>query len=69
MERATGRAEVTAGSGDVRLRALDDSAVIKNSNGDTWVGTAAGDLRLNAANGSIAVDLGAGQCRRQVRQR
>jgi DUF4097 and DUF4098 domain-containing protein YvlB len=31
--------------------------VIKNSNGDTWVGTAAGDLRLNAANGSIAVDL------------
>ena len=34
-----------------------------------WVGTAGGDLRLNAANGSIAVDLGAGQRRRQVRQR
>ena len=57
VERATGRAEVTAGSGDVRLRELDASAVIKNSNGDTWVGTAAGDLRLKAANGSIAVDL------------
>ena len=57
VERAAGRAEVTAGSGDVRLREVDGSAVIKNSNGDTWVGTAAGDLRLNAANGSIAVDL------------
>jgi DUF4097 and DUF4098 domain-containing protein YvlB len=30
--------------------------VIKNSNGDTWVGSADGELRLNAANGSIAVD-------------
>jgi hypothetical protein len=57
VDRATGRAEVTAGSGDVRLRELDASTVIKNSNGDTWVGAAAGDLRLNAANGSIAVDL------------
>jgi DUF4097 and DUF4098 domain-containing protein YvlB len=57
VDRATGRAEVTAGSGDVRLRELDGSTVIKNSNGDTWVGAAAGDLRLNAANGSIAVDL------------
>jgi hypothetical protein len=57
VDRATGRAEVTAGSGDVRLRELDRSAVIKNSNGDTWVGVAGGDLRLNTANGSIAVDL------------
>ena len=57
VDRATGRAEVTAGSGDVRLGALDRSAVIKNSNGNTWVGVAGGDLRLNAANGSIAVDL------------
>ena len=40
----------------MRLRELDGSAVIKNSNGDTWVGVAAGDLRLNAANGDIAVD-------------
>lgn len=57
VDRATGRAEVTAGSGDVRLRELDDSAVIKNSNGDTWVGVAGGDLRLKTANGSIAVDV------------
>lgn len=57
VERATGNAEVTAGSGEIRLRELDGSAVIKNSNGDTWVGEATGELRLNAANGSIAVDL------------
>jgi hypothetical protein len=56
VERATGHAEVTAGSGDVRVRELDGSAVIKSSNGDTWVGVAGGHLRVNAANGSIAVD-------------
>jgi DUF4097 and DUF4098 domain-containing protein YvlB len=57
VERVTGRAEVTTGSGEVRLGELDRSAVVKNSNGDTWVGVASGDLRLNAANGSIAIDL------------
>jgi Putative adhesin len=56
VDRVTGQAEVTAGSGDVRLRELDAGAVIKNSNGDTWVGVGGGDLRLNSANGSIAVD-------------
>lgn len=57
VDRATGHAEVRAGSGEVRLRQLDASAVVKNSNGDTWVGVAGGDVRLHAANGSIAVDL------------
>jgi DUF4097 and DUF4098 domain-containing protein YvlB len=57
VERATGHADVTVGSGDVRLGELITSAVIKNSNGDTWVGVAGGDLRVNAANGSIAVDV------------
>ena len=61
VEHATGHAEVTAGSGDVRLRALDADAVVKSSNGDAWVGEAAGDLRVHAANGSIVVDVaGAG---------
>ena len=46
-----------AGSGEVRLRELDGSAVVKNSNGDTWIGEAHGELRVNAANGSIAVDV------------
>src|SRR4029079_5118614 len=54
---ATGDAELTAGSGELRVRELDGGAVIKNSNGDTWVGLAAGEVRLNAANGSIAVDV------------
>jgi hypothetical protein len=57
VEHATGHAEVTTGSGDVRIRALDAGAVIKNSNGDTWIGVAGGDVRINAANGNIAVDL------------
>ena len=56
VDRATGHAELTTGSGDVRARELGASAVIKNSNGDTWVGSIAGDLRISAANGSIAVD-------------
>ena len=60
VDHAAGHAEVTAGSGDVRLRELDTSAVIKNSNGDTWVGTAGGDARLSAANGSIAMDVARG---------
>ena len=57
LDHATGPAEVTAGSGDVRLRALDAGAVVKNANGDTWVGVATGDVRVSAANGSIAVDV------------
>ena len=57
IDRATGHAEITAGSGEVRVRELEGSGAIKNSNGDTWVGVAGGDLRVNAANGSIAVDV------------
>jgi putative adhesin len=56
VDHATGHADVTAGSGDVRLRELDASAVVKSSSGDTWVDAAGGDLRLKAANGNIAVD-------------
>jgi putative adhesin len=56
VNRVTGEADVTAGSGEVRLRELDAAAVIKNSNGDTWVGEVRGHARFKAANGSIAVD-------------
>jgi hypothetical protein len=56
VERATGRAQVTAGSGDVRIGALDAGGAVKNANGDTWVGSSAAELRVNAANGDIAVD-------------
>lgn len=60
VEHATGHAEVTTASGEVRAAELDRSAVIKNSNGDTWVGIASGDVRLNTANGSISVDRARG---------
>jgi len=55
VDRAVGRTEVT-GAGDVRIRAIDGPAEIKNLNGDTWVGEITGDLRCKAANGNIAVD-------------
>ena len=53
--RTTGRTEVT-GAGDVRIREIDGPAVIKNLNGDTWVGAVTGDMRCNAANGDITID-------------
>jgi hypothetical protein len=56
VDHATRHADLTTGSGELRARALDDSAVLRNSNGDTWVGTAGGDLRVSAANGTIAID-------------
>jgi DUF4097 and DUF4098 domain-containing protein YvlB len=55
VDRAVGHAEVT-GSGEVRIREIDGTAVLKNLNGDTWVGEVTGDLRCNAANGDITVD-------------
>jgi DUF4097 and DUF4098 domain-containing protein YvlB len=55
--RASGHADISAGSGEARVHDLAGSAVVKNSNGDTWIGEAHGDLRVNAANGSIAVDV------------
>jgi hypothetical protein len=60
VDHATGSAEVTAASGDVRLSELDGSAVVKSSNGDTWIGVARGDVRIVAANGRIAVDVACG---------
>jgi len=56
VDRATGHADVTTGSGDVRLGELETTGVVKNSNGVTWIGVAAGDLRVGAANGTITVD-------------
>jgi len=39
----------------VRIDDVDGTAVIKNSNGDTWIGDVDGDLQVNAANGGISV--------------
>jgi DUF4097 and DUF4098 domain-containing protein YvlB len=57
VDRATAHADIKVASGDVRVRELDATAVVKNSNGDTWVGVAGGELRVSSANGSIAVDV------------
>ena len=66
---STGPAEVSTGSGRVRLGQIDGTAVIKNSNGDSWIGEVAGDLRVNAANGDISVDHAERRRQRQQRQR
>lgn len=56
VDQAAGHTEVTTASGAVRIGEIDGSAVIKNSNGDSWVGEVTGNLRVNAANGGISVD-------------
>jgi hypothetical protein len=57
VEHARGDAEVTTGSGDIRLGLVDGGgAVVKNSNGDTWIGEVTRDARINAANGRITVE-------------
>jgi putative adhesin len=53
----SGHADISAGSGEVRVQELAGSAVVKNSNGDSMIGEAHGDLRVNAANGSIAIEV------------
>jgi DUF4097 and DUF4098 domain-containing protein YvlB len=55
VNHVAGDAEVKAGGG-LRIGSIDGTAVLKNSNGDSWVGEITGDLRSNAANGSIVVD-------------
>ncbi|MFJ9679407.1 DUF4097 family beta strand repeat-containing protein [Streptomyces sp. NPDC101194] len=55
VARAQGSAEAVTGSGLVRMRELECSAVIKNSNGNSWVGEVTGSLRVQAANGAISV--------------
>lgn len=58
--RVIGRADIVSGSGEIRVRELADTAVIKNSNGDTSIGIARGELRVAAANGDIAIDAAQG---------
>jgi hypothetical protein len=56
VDVATGHAQVTSGSGSVRLRELDHTGVVKNATGDIWVGRVTGDLRVSVASGSISID-------------
>lgn len=56
VDAVAGRAEITT-AGAVRVGRIDGSAVVKNRNGDTWIGEAAGDARVKASNGAISIDL------------
>ncbi len=56
VDRAAGQADVTTGSGAVRVGVIDGSAVVKDSNGNIWLGEVGGDLRVTATNGEISVD-------------
>ncbi|MEJ3654740.1 DUF4097 family beta strand repeat-containing protein [Actinomycetes bacterium KLBMP 9759] len=56
VERAAD-VRVITGSGEVRLRRVDGSAVVKNSAGDIWVGEVAGDSRLSTGSGEIVVEV------------
>lgn len=56
VERVNGPAEVILGSGTARLVEVVNTTVVKNTNGDIWVGLAHGDASLTAGNGPISVD-------------
>jgi DUF4097 and DUF4098 domain-containing protein YvlB len=56
VDQVVSRANITTGTGIVRIREIDGSAVVKNSNGDSTIREVAGDLQVNAANGNITVE-------------
>jgi hypothetical protein len=56
VDGADGDAELTTGSGSLRIDRVGGAAVVKNSNGDIWIGEVARDLRVNAGNGRISVE-------------
>jgi DUF4097 and DUF4098 domain-containing protein YvlB len=56
VARIDGNAEITTGSGQVRVVELDGTVVVENSNGATTIGTATGSVRVRAANGDITVE-------------
>ena len=56
VDQVMSRANITTGSGTVRIREINGSAVVKNSNGDSTIGEVAGELQVNAANGNISVE-------------
>lgn len=56
VDVAVGRVEITT-AGAVRIGGADGPAVVKNRNGDTWIGEVTGEVRVNAANGAISIDL------------
>ncbi|HET6549386.1 MAG TPA: DUF4097 family beta strand repeat-containing protein [Solirubrobacter sp.] len=54
--RALGHTDVSTGSGAVRIERVGGTAVVKNSNGESWIGEVAGSVRVSSANGTIAIE-------------
>ena len=54
-ETVTGDAKLTTGSGKLQVRSVAGPAVLKNGNGETWIGHAGSDLQIRSANGDIRV--------------
>jgi hypothetical protein len=52
---AVGDAEVST-AGTVGIGSVVGAAVIRNTNGDTWIGDVTGDVRVKAGNGWITID-------------
>lgn len=55
VDAVAGMAEVTA-AGSIRIGRVEGPAVVRNRNGDTWIGEVAGDARVKAANGRIEIE-------------
>ncbi|HET7902722.1 MAG TPA: DUF4097 family beta strand repeat-containing protein [Candidatus Nanopelagicales bacterium] len=56
----SGDARCTTSSGSIRIDRVGGNALVKNSNGDTWIGDAGPSTRVKSANGTIAVDRARG---------
>jgi DUF4097 and DUF4098 domain-containing protein YvlB len=56
VDRAHGKAQLSSGSGSIRIGSIDGPLVVKNANGNTWIGEVTGEARISAANGTITVD-------------
>lgn len=60
VDQVVGRADIKT-AGAVRIGRIDGPAVVRNRNGDTWLGEVTDDTRVTASNGDISIDLaGAG---------
>ncbi|MFN8156083.1 MAG: DUF4097 family beta strand repeat-containing protein [Candidatus Nanopelagicales bacterium] len=58
--RVAGDARCTTSSGTIRIDSVGGNAIVKNSNGDTWIGDAGPSTRVKSANGTITVERARG---------
>jgi DUF4097 and DUF4098 domain-containing protein YvlB len=54
-EHVDGTAEVSTGSGRIRIGALGGTASVKNSNGTTEIDSVTGDAQVRSSNGDITI--------------